>query len=847
MPPLRSRPGALGIRPSSVRPSSVAADAGPSRDWLRTALAAEGAQPAALQKSESIILYVHGIGPHPEGKIVKKWYDTALFERSLGDRSRLAYWADILHPLSDGRMARRIAAVSEVDFLPDQETESEDFPERSEWPKEVQQRFPSEDSARATWETLKRKIESTARMEERTQQAIRTQGVSEKILPAVPGRNLLTRMFAAMFFRDVHAYWFDADVRQRIQGRLRALLATNDRPYVLVSHSLGTVIAYDVLNQLADEAAARKDAGLYVPLWITLGSPLGVSEVQEFIYRTKDKRLRYPPQVETWHNYADPFDPIALDATLADEFSPAKTPTRSGRAPQPIQDSPDKYRNLDALKISGFNPHSSIGYLRTEQVRTSISKVVGPEFAASTWNFIIARDVSAEMTGSSERMPVLIELHLSRSGAGLTREDAGAHLGSELERIVRAVSADSGLTPDDELREARIDVLERYVAAKLTSAEIVVLRSLHRDLQVHRVWKDSRKAALINVSAERIQTYTGRVGYKARGEQIGWAVLDTGANLLHPHFNGSNTPGGRNDDFPAVIAKAWDCTDLGRPQELDPQFKDANGHGTHVAGIIAGSEEFTKGYRRPENRAPYVGMAPYTQLHIFRVLDDAGGGHDSSIIKALDHIRRTNDQAGRLVIHGVNLSLGGAFDAEVYGCGHSPICDELRRLWRDGVIVCIAAGNEGSLTVETREAGEQRLSLDLSIGDPANLEEAIAVGSISRNHPHLYGVSYFSSRGPTADGRPKPDVVAPGERIMSCNSRFDSSRAETWYRPESGTSMACPHVSGLLAGFLSVRLEFVGRPDEVKAILRKHCTDLGRDRYHQGAGMPNLVQMLAGT
>lgn len=59
--------------------------------------------------------------------------------------------------------------------------------------------------------------------------------------------------------------------------------------------------------------------------------------------------------------------------------------------------------------------------------------------------------------------------------------------------------------------------------------------------------------------------------------------------------------------------------------------------------------------------------------------------------------------------------------------------------------------------------------------------------------------------------------------------------------------MATPHVSGLIAAFLSVRREFVGRPDEVKRLLRENCTDLDRDKYLQGAGMPNLVKMLANT
>jgi subtilisin family serine protease len=139
------------------------------------------------------------------------------------------------------------------------------------------------------------------------------------------------------------------------------------------------------------------------------------------------------------------------------------------------------------------------------------------------------------------------------------------------------------------------------------------------------------------------------------------------------------------------------------------------------------------------------------------------------------------------------------------------------------------------------------ISTDLSIGDPANLEEAIAVGSVNADKPHVFGISYFSSRGPTADGRAKPDVVAPGERIASCDAAFARRKKSSWYREDSGTSMAAPHVSGLIAAFLSVRREFIGRPDMVKRILLDNCTDLGRDRYHQGAGLPNLMRMLSST
>jgi len=136
------------------------------------------------------------------------------------------------------------------------------------------------------------------------------------------------------------------------------------------------------------------------------------------------------------------------------------------------------------------------------------------------------------------------------------------------------------------------------------------------------------------------------------------------------------------------------------------------------------------------------------------------------------------------------------------------------------------------------------------------LEEAIAVGSVHPTLPHRYGTSYFSSRGPTADGRLKPDLVGPGEQIRSYRSSSDPKRTPTRGKGESvdglyvalsGTSMAAPHISGLLAAFLSVRTEFIGYPDRVKQILLSHCTDLKRDRYHQGAGLPNLSKMLLET
>ena len=117
--------------------------------------------------------------------------------------------------------------------------------------------------------------------------------------------------------------------------------------------------------------------------------------------------------------------------------------------------------------------------------------------------------------------------------------------------------------------------------------------------------------------------------------------------------------------------------------------------------------------------------------------------------------------------------------------------------------------------------------------------------------PHRYGVSYFSSKGPTGDGRCKPDLLAPGEKIISCaapGSHLVKKEAEDnetcRYFETSGTSMAAPHVSGAIAAFLSIRTEFKGEPELVKKIFTSTATDLGRDRYFQGSGLVDLMRAI---
>lgn len=141
------------------------------------------------------------------------------------------------------------------------------------------------------------------------------------------------------------------------------------------------------------------------------------------------------------------------------------------------------------------------------------------------------------------------------------------------------------------------------------------------------------------------------------------------------------------------------------------------------------------------------------------------------------------------------------------------------------------------------------VTMDIGIGDPVSLEAFPVVGSVHDTIPHPTGVSSFSSRGPTSDGRAKPDVVAPGEQILSCMAgASDKSPSLASHDTRmSGTRMAAPQVPGVVACFLSARRGFIGFPHRVRQRLLEHAIALGRDRNHLGAGLVNLVKMLINT
>jgi len=411
----------------------------------------------------------------------------------------------------------------------------------------------------------------------------------------------------------------------------------------------------------------------------------------------------------------------------------------------------------------------------------------------------------------------------------------------------------------------------QYVFATLTREAIKELvrrdggpKRKREDRAIHHVWPDFDLKPLIDKSISTVKGDAAHNAFGALGSEIVWAVVDSGIDRSHPHFdkhkNLELSPPLRHRDFTAAGG--------------DP-LQDAFGHGTHVAGIIAGEIgpreaiiRATTRYRDESDRPKEIerevksisGMAPRCKLLSLKVLDADGRGNGtgraSSIMSAIQYIQRLNGYGKRLLVHGVNLSVGYDFEPEWFACGQSPLCVEVDRLVRSGVVVVVAAGNSGYGFVRSEQQGDVSAGLDLTINDPGNSDLAITVGSTHRDMPHTYGVSYFSSKGPTGDGRMKPDLLAPGEKIVSCaSSQMRRHRGElhrgkkgkkpvAFYREDSGTSMAAPHVSGLIAAFLSIRREFVKQPEEVKRIFLSTATDLNRAPYFQGRGLVDAMRAI---
>ena len=402
-----------------------------------------------------------------------------------------------------------------------------------------------------------------------------------------------------------------------------------------------------------------------------------------------------------------------------------------------------------------------------------------------------------------------------------------------------------------------------------------------------RIWQVSlnRKASpALERSVPSVKGDAARTLFNVKCDTITWAVLDSGIDGKHPVFKDKNgksrikkaydfsnirkivsldnlqtqteafdkrldellaqrkekLPKARElpkEDAASYLQKLADDAKRERPIhwelveqfiEIDPETPPKSVHGTHVAGIIGG-------YADPNNNNGFAsGMAPDIRFYDFRVLAKTVEDTEFAIIGALQFLRYLNERNTYLSIHGANLSLSIPHDVRNFACGRTPICIECERLVEGGVVVVAAAGNLGYQRFETKDGSYEGYTA-FSITDPGNADGVITVGATHRFKPHTYGVSFFSSRGPTGDGRMKPDLVAPGERIES------SLPGEQWGELD-GTSMAAPHVSGAAAMLMARYDELIGEPRRIKQILCESATDLGRERSFQGHGMLDVLR-----
>ncbi len=286
-------------------------------------------------------------------------------------------------------------------------------------------------------------------------------------------------------------------------------------------------------------------------------------------------------------------------------------------------------------------------------------------------------------------------------------------------------------------------------------------------------------------------TEPGYSGLTGRG--VGVAVLDTG---IYPH-----------EDFGQRITAFFDV--LHRRREP----YDDNGHGTHISAIIGGSGAASGGR--------YRGIAPGCDLISVKVLDAKGGGFASDVLMGLRWIREYKDALG---IRIVNISVGSYSRKNM--SENSALVRGVDAAWDDGLVVVVAAGNNGPGYMTVTTPGISRKVITVGCSD--DHKEVSVMGNRMVD---------YSGRGPTGACICKPEIVAPGAGIVSCSN--EPGR----YAVKSGTSMSTPVVAGAIALLLEKYPEMNNR--DVKLRLRERAVDMGLPRNQQGWGLLDIERLLA--
>ena len=276
------------------------------------------------------------------------------------------------------------------------------------------------------------------------------------------------------------------------------------------------------------------------------------------------------------------------------------------------------------------------------------------------------------------------------------------------------------------------------------------------------------------------------------GKGIGVAVLDTGL-YLHRDFRDRVTA------FVDFVNK--------RSAPYDD-----NGHGTHIGAMIGGSG-LSSGGR-------YRGVAPGCSLVGVKVLDRRGNGFAKDVLAGLKWIRENRERYG---IRVVNISVGSLSRKDM--SENSALVRGVNAAWDDGLVVVVAAGNygPGPMTITTPGISRKVITVGCSDDD----KEIQVMGSTMVD---------YSGRAPTLACICKPDIVAPGSRIVSCGN--EPGR----YSSKSGTSMSTPLVSGAVALLLEKYPHMTNM--EVKLRIRECAVDMGLPKNQQGWGALDVERLL---
>jgi serine protease AprX len=269
------------------------------------------------------------------------------------------------------------------------------------------------------------------------------------------------------------------------------------------------------------------------------------------------------------------------------------------------------------------------------------------------------------------------------------------------------------------------------------------------------------------------------------------AVLDTGIDAGHPDLDGGKVLGFVECRTPLP------CTDHAP--------YDDNGHGTHVSGTIAGDGD-------GDNPAG-LGVAPGAGLVGVKVLDQNGDGFTSDVVTGLEWVLANKDTYG---IDAVNLSLGASKACSPAGV--SLDSQEVNLAYAAGLVVTVAAGNTGPDAC--------------TINSPGDAKDALTVGAMADLGVNGFKQADFSSRGPTSDGRVKPDISAPGVGIAST---YPTALGDgSGYKTMNGTSMATPFVTGVALLMMDADGTFTN--DDVKDAITSTAVDWGRGGDNTEAG-----------